>query len=301
MWFQTFPFKGLFIFTTRELAVLATQVFQDLSLVLNLIDSSYQATDHEGMVHARICSQCNSYQAHFPYFRQLRVSTDVYIAPQNNYSLSFTPNFYSESLCRKSNVSHEKKKKGGRRISKYQSAEKDDLRNSQEEENSKAIYIDESNMTIQMQQNLIQNSNSSSNIIQNNISSLLNQRVWARDPSALQTSVNESVSNFLGGFRMFSKAKASSANEFNSIENSGNFSSAKRRKLSLPSSLEITSETPSSRANQVMSQLSACSEFESSADFPEEHKLKDAVALTLLESRKFKLFRSYLNLFPVVC
>ena len=39
-------------------------------------------------------------------------------APQSNFSKSFCPNFYSDTLCRKSNKSHDKKKKGGRIKSK---------------------------------------------------------------------------------------------------------------------------------------------------------------------------------------
>ena len=70
-----------------------------------------------------ICSQCNGYQVRFPDSRETVKDIGSPGAAQLYLSRSFAPNFYSDSLCRKPNTSHDRKKKGGRRKSKIRSTE----------------------------------------------------------------------------------------------------------------------------------------------------------------------------------
>ena len=110
-WKAQLPYSGIYVFFNEELAREANQICPELVMAQDADTQDSVAVHRDGYCRFHLCSQCNIYQAAFPFHREVALNT----LPQQFLSKSYGPNFYSESLCRKPNNSHDKKKKGGRK------------------------------------------------------------------------------------------------------------------------------------------------------------------------------------------
>ena len=105
IWERELEFESVMVFVSMEACSRAKQLYP----------SAFQSLEEDVLLLAA-CSQCNGYQVRYPVQRLKNPKLTKYdiVANCSSYSLVL-PNFYSEGLCRKPNISHEKKKKLSRK------------------------------------------------------------------------------------------------------------------------------------------------------------------------------------------
>ena len=131
----------MYLFSTAEIAQQALNFFPNLKAISDLDIPDAILYDASEQIQFQLCYQCISYQVRFPLQR-----TAICLESNLKKSVSkkFSPNFYSDNLCRKSNTGHDKKRMGTYKKVK-KDIEKDEIKpnNNQINAISKFEYIND--------------------------------------------------------------------------------------------------------------------------------------------------------------